>query len=133
MWLSRVFNAACPPGLDDETLLIFEGVPGECCSGLAWGRDSKFRGSLPHAYIFVPREPKFPQYPPPQNNWGASPGFTVELTSLEEALIYTVGHELAHLRYGPGERPAHAWGMRALRRYRRRGLPMPQRMRDVVA
>jgi hypothetical protein len=66
--------------------------------------------------------------PPPwlQNPHNAKRiGWTVELRNIAEAIVYVTAHELGHLRFGPSERSAHAWGMRMLRRYRRRGLPAP--------
>lgn len=125
--LARIVNAVCPRGLDDETMVIFEPVAAACCSGLAWARDSKFPGSIPHAYIYVTVEPLFPQYPPPmKNRFTGLFGFTVRLRNIEQSLVYTVAHELAHLHFGHSERVAHAWGMRMVRRYLRRGLPAPQ-------
>ena len=133
-YLATIFNHCIPPGLDDETLLIFEYVDNrQTPSGLAWGRDAKFAGCIPHAFINVPRVSVFPSYPPPVKSRRAShPGWTVKLATLEEALIYVTAHECGHLRYGPSERGAHAWGMRALRRYRRHGLAQPKEIRRAA-
>ena len=126
VYLARVVNIACLAGEDASTLVIFESIDGPIFRGRAWPRDSKFRGSVPHAYIGVPREPHFPQYPVAHKNRSGGKGWTVDLRNVEEALVCTVAHELAHLRRGPSERLAHAWAMRMLRKYRRKGLPAPR-------
>lgn len=122
-------KAGCPRGIDERSVLFFQPIDGAVTLGHAWGSGARFPGSGPHAYVYVPRSPVFPHYPPALTRPGAPrPGWTVELRTLEESLLYVTAHELGHLRYGPSERPAHAWGMRALRRYRRRGLPIPMRL-----
>lgn len=127
VWLARVVNAVSPRDLDDDLIVQFENVPGPCCRGLAWARGTKFSGSVPHAHIYVARAPIFPQYPPAlKNRFTSRLGFTLKLESIEEAIVLVTAHELGHLRFGPGERSAHAWGMRMLRRYWRRGLPCPR-------
>jgi hypothetical protein len=60
---------------------------------------------VPFAYIYVPRAPQFPQYPVQPERVG----FTVELRTLEEALVFNVGHELigARRERAPSARGRH--------------------------
>ena len=121
--LARIVDGCWPQGLEHDVRVIFVDFAAEpTFKGRAWARDCKHPGSEPEIYIFIPVKPIFPQYPPSIPNRAGRKGWTVELKSIEEGLIYTVAHEFGHLRHGPSERPAHAWGMRTLRRYRRRGF-----------
>src|SRR5262245_5702459 len=69
--LGRVMNACCPRGVDEETVLLFTPTTRPTFHGLAYQRGVSMPGPtgewvvprVPHAWIYVPREPIFPGYP----------------------------------------------------------------------